>query len=323
MPFFSIIIPVYNVEHYLGECIESLLEQTFPDWEAVCVDDGSIDNSGKILDQYKERDDRIRVVHQINMGVSAARNRALNLCCGKWVTFLDADDYYSKEWLSVAKSILLKEDPDMLRMLEVDARQNQCKGIYEYDVIEGKADVIRWGWHVFPQYGWSWLTFTRSHLAKSENFPLGVRFSEDTIRNLNILKSLSKVCQAKYRGYYYRKHPDSACGQIFNADERAMFFSGCEKIKPPCGELMGLFYRFLWNNMIICFTNRNIIGDKGLMRTTFCKVADATGFCGLRLKLHWMMVYYTWRYCHVEWPIRLVLRLVKAKNKSQGGDKTR
>ena len=91
-PFFSIAIPVCNVAPYLREC--SVLAQSFPEWEAVCVDDGSTDGSGAILDEYQARDPRFRVIRQANAGVSAARNVALDVASGEYVTFLDGDDVY-------------------------------------------------------------------------------------------------------------------------------------------------------------------------------------------------------------------------------------
>lgn len=89
---FSIIIPVYNVAPYLRECLDSVCAQTFAEWEAICVDDGSTDESGKILDEYAGRDRRFRVIHQKNAGVSAARNAAIDVAGGEWLMFLDADD---------------------------------------------------------------------------------------------------------------------------------------------------------------------------------------------------------------------------------------
>lgn len=77
-PFFSVIVPVYNVAPYLGECLDSVLAQTFTDWECLCTDDGSKDGSDLILDAYARRDPRFRITHQPNAGVSAARNRALD-----------------------------------------------------------------------------------------------------------------------------------------------------------------------------------------------------------------------------------------------------
>ena len=89
---FSIVIPVYNVAPYLRECLDSLLAQTCADWEAVCVDDGSTDSSGAILDEYAAKDSRFVVVHQENRGVSAARNKGLDIAKGEWLVFLDGDD---------------------------------------------------------------------------------------------------------------------------------------------------------------------------------------------------------------------------------------
>lgn len=89
---FSIVIPVYNVASYLRECLDSVLAQTFTDWEAICVDDGSTDGSGSILDEYAVRDGRFRIIHQKNAGVSAARNAALDVAQGEWIWFVDADD---------------------------------------------------------------------------------------------------------------------------------------------------------------------------------------------------------------------------------------
>lgn len=91
-PFFSIIIPVYNVAPYLNECLDSVLKQSYSDWECIAVDDESSDESGEILEEYAKSDDRIRVIHQKNSGEGGARNTALSLAKGEWVFFLDGDD---------------------------------------------------------------------------------------------------------------------------------------------------------------------------------------------------------------------------------------
>lgn len=92
MPYFSIIIPVYNVAPYLRECLDSVLKQSFADWEAICVNDGSTDGSGAILDEYAAKDKRFRVFHKENGGVSSARNLALDNARGEWIWFVDGDD---------------------------------------------------------------------------------------------------------------------------------------------------------------------------------------------------------------------------------------
>lgn len=93
MPVVSVIIPVYNTEAYLPRCLDSLLAQTYTDFEIICVDDGSTDNSGRICDEYARKDSRIRVVHIPNGGVSNARNTGLELARGEYILFVDSDDW--------------------------------------------------------------------------------------------------------------------------------------------------------------------------------------------------------------------------------------
>lgn len=127
-PLFSIIIPVYGVEPYLRKCLDSVVNQTCGDWECICVDDGSLDNCGKILDEYKtsfKGKQRFEVIHQANGGVSAARNTALNVAQGEWVQFLDADD-----------SLKL----DFLERLSNDTRQHPDVDAIEHSAIYCHAD---------------------------------------------------------------------------------------------------------------------------------------------------------------------------------------
>ncbi|MCD8284743.1 MAG: glycosyltransferase [Prevotellaceae bacterium] len=100
-PLISVIVPVYNAGEYLRECIESVISQSFSEWELLLIDDGSTDGSGDIVDEYAEKDKRIRVFHKENDGVCSARNMGLDNAQGEWVDFLDADDYFSKDALRV------------------------------------------------------------------------------------------------------------------------------------------------------------------------------------------------------------------------------
>ena len=99
---FSIIIPCYKVEKYISVCLDSVLQQEFADWEAICVDDGSPDGTGAILDEYAQRDKRIKVIHQANGGLSAARNTALEVAQGEWLYYLDSDDLMPPDMLAKA-----------------------------------------------------------------------------------------------------------------------------------------------------------------------------------------------------------------------------
>lgn len=128
----SLIIPIYNVEKYLRYCIDSVLKQNFSDMEIILVDDGSPDNSGKICDEYAERDNRIKVIHKENGGISSARNEGLRAVKGDYVMFMDSDDYWNEK-------VSLKE------MFET-VKANPSTDMFIFsslDYIEGKGFFIR------------------------------------------------------------------------------------------------------------------------------------------------------------------------------------
>lgn len=107
---FSIIIPVYNVEFYLRECLDSVIAQTYPGWEAICVNDGSTDGSALILNEYAARDSRLKVITQPNGGLSAARNAGVDAAKGEYLFFLDSDDWLEKNALEVLSTNIENED---------------------------------------------------------------------------------------------------------------------------------------------------------------------------------------------------------------------
>lgn len=108
----SVIVPVYNVETYLPTCIESILDQTYKDFEILLIDDGSTDNSGKICDEYAKRDNRCIAIHQQNKGVYNARNTGLNHATGEYISFVDSDDYIHPQMLEILYEALQKGDYD-------------------------------------------------------------------------------------------------------------------------------------------------------------------------------------------------------------------
>ena len=113
-PLISIIIPVYNVEKYLSECLDSVIAQTYQNWEAICVNDGSPDNCGAILDQYASTDPRIKVIHQENRGVSDTRNVGLKQAIGEYITFLDSDDMLYPQFLEYMLNTIQKDNSDIV-----------------------------------------------------------------------------------------------------------------------------------------------------------------------------------------------------------------
>lgn len=109
----TVIIPVYNVSDYISRTINSVLCQTYKDWELILVDDGSTDDSGDICEAYSATDERIKVIHQKNGGVSSARNMGIELSSGKYIAFIDGDDYISEYYLETLYNMLVNNDADM------------------------------------------------------------------------------------------------------------------------------------------------------------------------------------------------------------------
>ena len=143
IPQISVIVPVYNVEPYIRKCIDSLLNQTFRDFELLLVDDGSTDRSGAICDEYVQMDARVRVFHTPNQGVSAARNWGLDQALGGWITFVDSDDWVESEcYASAVKEFDRDSEIDIVCWganifnLDLDENSSYIKGARNYHKIK-------------------------------------------------------------------------------------------------------------------------------------------------------------------------------------------
>ncbi len=133
IPVVSVIIPVYNAEKYLNQCIESLLNQTYPDFELICIDDGSTDKSYDILMKYKRQDNRISLIRQQNQYAGAARNKGLLAAKGKFVLFLDADDFFCENMLEAIVELAIKRKTEILVF-----------DVYRFDNSEQKVKQLNW-----------------------------------------------------------------------------------------------------------------------------------------------------------------------------------
>lgn len=134
MPIISVIIPVYNVETYLSNCIESILNQTFREFEIILVNDGSPDNSDKICEDYAKKDSRIRIFHKENGGVSSARNLGIEKSLGKWLTFVDGDDFIEYDSFEKIFSTYLEIDSDIIIARSYKNNNGKLEECYPFDV---------------------------------------------------------------------------------------------------------------------------------------------------------------------------------------------
>jgi len=204
----SVIIPVYNAEKNLRECLDSLLSQKYEDWEAVCIDDGSTDGSGRILDGYAAIDKRVKVIHQGNAGVHAARNRALEIASGEWLTYIDSDDVISTNWFAEAMRLAEISQADIVRLNYVFAEEVPsgflCRqGGAEFHIYRD-ADALAFGWRTFFPMGFLWATFIRRPIVGDLRFRV-IQCKEDCLWLIELLPHTKSICNGDFAGYFYRK----------------------------------------------------------------------------------------------------------------------
>lgn len=155
MPLFSFIIPVYNVEPYLRKCLDSILRQKIDNWEALLIDDGSVDESGTICDEYAARDGRFKVFHKANGGVSSARNVGLENACGEWIWFVDPDDWIAADSLKILSETIKKNDCDTIFFgIDYIDESGAVIGIENRDLIlnKTKEETITAADYPLPNY---------------------------------------------------------------------------------------------------------------------------------------------------------------------------
>lgn len=221
--FFSIIIPVYNVAPYLRECIDSVLDQTFSDWEAICVDDGSTDDGGVILDNYMAKDDRIKVIHQKNAGVSVARNAALEIAKGEYVCFLDADDLWQRWALKYVADIVDDTKTDWVRIDSCDWCEESACPICERpskNVVQMEnQDVSTIGWKLISRCGLPFVNFYKRSMLGDVVFAAGIRFREDALFAFEAAAHMHSICVTDAKCYIRRLRANGAMSSPQRRDD--------------------------------------------------------------------------------------------------------
>ena len=264
-PKFSIIIPVYNVAPYLRECLDSVLAQTFTDWEAICVDDGSTDGSGAILDEYAAKDSRFRVTHQANAGVSAARNAALDVADGEWVMFLDADDVWSVHCLGTIEQVAAKcNDAELIRFKQVNftdgIRFDPKKGPAAIEIIDISQEIKMTDFFntLFGGYAY------RRNIINSRRFPPYKRGEDRVFLNGIQLFEVRKIHAIDQVLYGYRQRATSQMHTVpsvqvikdealHRLDMMTLVDSSGKLVKyEKCGWSTHYFVYDLWNNLDSC-----------------------------------------------------------------------
>lgn len=188
MPELSIIVPVYKVEKYLPKCIDSILAQTFRDFELILIDDGSPDNCGAICDDYAARDSRIKVIHQENAGVSAARNAGLDIATGTYLGFVDSDDWIEPEMYETMIATAKEKNVDVVVcgfcIFKDDGsyigRSNACEGFFTPEQLHASIYTVP-----NPLDGVCWNKLFLRERIENICFPVDIPRYEDTIYLFN------------------------------------------------------------------------------------------------------------------------------------------
>lgn len=280
MPKISIIIPVYNVEKYLDICLDSVLASTFEDFEIIGIDDGSTDASGYILDQYAKLDKRIKVYHRDNHGLSATRNFGLKRASGKYIMFVDSDD-----WIS---PVMVER---LYKNIEYYGSDFCFCDVFKYD--ESTCDSIVWKlisndnfkkivktpvfnestlppYYFFTSHTMAWNKIYRKNFIKNFRFPEGLPF-EDNPFYLQCFLNAKKISYDLAPLYYYRvNRADSIMG---NKDFRDLFkiYDMCENIFHSTNKYKKYKTTFLLYKMNILLA-RTINSSKDTQQEMFDKL---------------------------------------------------
>ena len=220
MPTISVIVPVYKVEPYIRQCVESLLGQTYSNFELILVDDGSPDSCGAICDEYAEKDSRVRVVHQKNAGASAARNAGVKTAAGEYIAFIDSDDIVCEKYLESLYSAALDSDADITicqsesgtKIPATFGKDNEQNGLSVMTGREACFSVYRMD-GVIPIPPWGKLY--RKHLFNGIEYPVGM-ICEDDATTPRLCYVSSKVALINDKLYFYRLQPNSVMNQKFS-----------------------------------------------------------------------------------------------------------
>lgn len=219
----SIILPVYNAELFVERSIKSVLDQTYSDVELIVVDDGSSDNTRKICERFAKKDNRVRIIAQMNRGVSAARNNGMLHASGAYISFLDADDYIENDAIETMVDLMKEKDVEIVRThwQEIKSAQKYVgrehvePGTYN---IKEQVDLLRYEVSSGGMHSFVFLLLIKAELIKKNEiyFVEGVPMMEDACFYVDILKSATSVYISDHVTCNYVLHPESASRSLAN-----------------------------------------------------------------------------------------------------------
>ncbi len=230
LPCVSVVIPVYNVEKYLIRCLESVILQTYRNLEIILVDDGSTDNSGKICDEYAERDSRIKVIHKENGGLSDARNIGIKSASADYIAFIDSDDYVKNVYIQSLVEITLRYDVDIAICRYFNGKKkNFPLTIRHYRKVKSfDSKVMLYNWHGKYKHvetiAWNKLYKKALFIDNQIYYPVGY-FNEDVQTTHLLVDKAKKIALINDKLYYYYNREESIINTISEKKLRDNIYS--------------------------------------------------------------------------------------------------
>ena len=235
-PKVSIIVPVYNVEAFLDECVRSVLAQTYENIEIVLIDDGAKDNSGKMCDDYALEDERIVVIHKENGGLSSARNAGIEKATGDYLIFVDSDDVISPSMVETMVSKALEYDTDIVSSRITENRDLLEKGdkekVQSFDIHDALKEIFYDGIIFTSASG----KMYSKELWESIRFPVGMLFEDYATIYKVIMASKGKIVSFDDYNYYYRPNPNSITKTAFY-HKRMQFYEVNDRVVSDVKEI--------------------------------------------------------------------------------------
>lgn len=243
VPKISVIIPVYNVEKYLNRCVDSVLNQSYRDFEIILINDGSSDLSGQICDEYAHKDNRIKVVHKKNARVSAARNDGLKLARGKYISFIDSDDWIETEMFRDMVQKAEERDVDFI-MCDYNKRSEGYEegrthpirdGYYSKDDIKKELFqcLIMFEHIEFPPTISNWVCIFKKEFLLKHNlsYDEDIHYCEDSILGSKIMYHANSFYYLKGRYYYNYFNNPSSTTNTYNANKWTTYLKINERLE--------------------------------------------------------------------------------------------
>lgn len=302
----SVIVPIYNVEKYLRDCIESIICQTYTNLEIILVNDGSTDNCENICNEYVKKDSRIKLINKGNGGLSSARNAGIDVANGDYLVFIDSDDYVNKSMIEVLRNLLINNNADIAQcefekfydsknisdnstFKETITVKNNKEALLSLSKIDGKGvnAVVAWN------------KIYKKKLFDDIRYPIN-KIHEDQFTTYKLIYKANKIVYTNKKLYYYRQRENSIMNSKFDKkrlvvldaiEEKINFFKGMEKyesvyyesIHQYINNAIGNYKKYKESNPNDCITLKNI--KKRLNKIYFIAIKSSNISLKIKIKL--------------------------------------